>query len=242
VNRREFIMLIGGAAAWPAAAREQQTGKVPTIGLLGSGTAAAQSQWTAAFVTRLREIGWTERRNIAIEYRWAEGRSERFVEIAEEFVRLKVDVIVTHNTLPALAAKQATSAIPIVFATAGDPLGTGIVASLARPGGITGLSSQHPDATGKRLELLRRIETENDWIAMGFDENLGKALDAAKSETAKLIAEQRNIGAEQGLSTPRCAQLARALRLAVPRSAEGDARTCQCLGTELIDGWVRPET
>jgi acetamidase/formamidase len=87
-----------------------------------------------------------------------------------------------------------------------------------------------------------RIETENDWIAMGFDENLGKALDAAKSETAKLIAEQRNIGAEQGLSTPRCAQLARALRLALPRSAEGDARTCQCLGTELIDGWVRPET
>jgi putative tryptophan/tyrosine transport system substrate-binding protein len=158
VNRREFIMLIGGAAAWPAAARAQQTGKVPTIGLLGSGTAAAQSQWTAAFVTRLREIGWTERRNIAIEYRWAEGRSERFVEIAEEFVRLKVDVIVTHNTLPALAAKQATSAIPIVFATAGDPLGTGIVASLARPGGnITGLSSQHPDATGKRPELLRDL-------------------------------------------------------------------------------------
>jgi ABC transporter substrate binding protein len=164
VNRREFIMLIGGAAAWPAAARAQQTGKVPTIGLLGSGTAAAQSQWTAAFVTRLREIGWTERRNIAIEYRWAEGRSERFVEIAEEFVRLKVDVIVTHNTLPALAAKQATSAIPIVFATAGDPLGTGIVASLARPGGnITGFepaprchrqAARTPasDRDGKRLD------------------------------------------------------------------------------------------
>jgi putative tryptophan/tyrosine transport system substrate-binding protein len=140
-------------AAWT-----QQPGRVPTIGLLGSGTAAAQSQWTAAFITRLREVGWTERRNIAIEYRWADGRSERFAEVADEFVRLKVDIIVTHNTPPTLAAKKATSAIPIVFATAGDPVGSGIVGSLARPGGnITGLSSQHPEATGKRLELLRDL-------------------------------------------------------------------------------------
>jgi putative ABC transport system substrate-binding protein len=158
VKRREFITLLGGAGAWPLAARAQQPAKVPTIGLLGSGTGAAQSQWTAVFVTRLREAGWTERHNIAIEYRWAEGRSERFAEIADEFVRLKVDVIVTHNTLPALAAKRATSAIPIVFATAGDPVGSGIVPSLARPGAnITGLSSQHPDAAGKRLELLRDL-------------------------------------------------------------------------------------
>jgi putative tryptophan/tyrosine transport system substrate-binding protein len=169
IGRRQFVTLLGGAAvAWPLAAHAQQPGKLPTIGLLGSGTAAAQSQWTAAFVTRLREVGWTERRNIAIEYRWADGRSERFAEIADEFVRLKVDVIVTHDTLPALAAKQATSAIPIVFATAGDPVGTGIAASLARPGGnITGLSSQHPDATGKRLELLRDLVPGLRRLAVG---------------------------------------------------------------------------
>ena len=158
MKRRQFITLIGGAAAWPLAARAQKGGKLPTIGLLGSGTLAAQSQWTAAFVQRLRELGWTDGRNVTIEYRWAEGRIPRFAEIAEELVRLKVDVIVTHNTPPILAAKQATSAIPIVFATAGDPVGTGIVANLARPGGnVTGLSSQTPETAGKRLELLREI-------------------------------------------------------------------------------------
>jgi putative ABC transport system substrate-binding protein len=135
MKRREFIAgLVGAAAAWPVAARAQQRAKLPTIGFLGSGTAAAQSQWTAAFVQRLRELGWSEGRNVAIEYRWGEGRSERFAEIAAEFVLLKVDVILTHNTPPVLAAKQATSVIPIVFATAGDPVGTGVVASLARPG------------------------------------------------------------------------------------------------------------
>jgi putative ABC transport system substrate-binding protein len=159
LKRREFITLIGGAAlAWPRAARAQQAGKLTTIGLLGSGTAAAQSQWTAAFVQRMRELGWTEGRNLAIEYRWAGGRTDRLAELAGELVRLKVDVIVTHNTPPPLAAKQATSLTPIVFATAGDPVGTGIVASLARPGGnITGLSSQGPDTAGKRLELLREL-------------------------------------------------------------------------------------
>ena len=142
----------------PLAAEAQPPAKLPTIGFMGSGTAAAQSQWTAAFVQRLRELGWSEGRNVAIEYRWAEGRSERFAEIAAEFVRLKVDVILTHNTPPVLAAKQATSVIPIVFATAGDPVGSGIVASLARPGGnVTGLSSQAPDTAGKRLELLREV-------------------------------------------------------------------------------------
>jgi putative ABC transport system substrate-binding protein len=126
--------------------------------LLGSGTAAAQSNWTAAFVQRLHELGWSEGHNLAIEYRWGEGRSERFAKLADELARLKVDVIVTHNTPPTLAAKQATSAIPIVFATAGDPVGTGIVASLARPGGnVTGLSSQSPDAAGKRLEILQEV-------------------------------------------------------------------------------------
>src|SRR5262245_44118167 len=132
MRRREFITLLGGAASWPLAARAQQA--MPVIGLMGSGSAAAQSHLTAAFLQRLRELGWTEGRNLRIEYRWGEGRNERFAEIAAEFVRLKVDLILTHNTLPTLAAKQATSVLPIVFATAGDPVGTGIVASLARPG------------------------------------------------------------------------------------------------------------
>ena len=141
MRRREFITLLGGAvAAWPLAARAQKAGKVPTIGFLGAATPATASAWTAAFTQRLGELGWVEGSNVAIEYRWAEGRSERFAEIASEFVRLKVDIIVTHSSPPVLAAKQATSVIPIVFATAGNPVGTGLVASLARPGGnVTGL-------------------------------------------------------------------------------------------------------
>jgi putative tryptophan/tyrosine transport system substrate-binding protein len=158
VRRREFITLLGGAAVSPHSARAQQREKLATIGLMVSGTAADMSHLTAAFVQRLRELGWIEGRTVAIEYRWGEGRTERFAEIADEFVRLKVDVILTHNTPPTLAAKQATSVIPIVFATAGDPVGTGIVASLPRPGGnITGLSGQASDTTGKRIELLREI-------------------------------------------------------------------------------------
>ena len=116
------------------------------------------SQWTAAFVQRLRELGWVEDRTIAIHYRWAEGRTERLAEIAAEFVRLKVDVIVTNSAAPVVAAKQATSVIPIVIASAADPVGTGLVASLARPGGnVTGLSVQMTDLAGKRLELLREV-------------------------------------------------------------------------------------
>ena len=158
MKRREFITLLGGAAAaWPLTARAQQPA-MPVIGFMGSGSAAAQSHLTAAFLQRLRELGWTEGRNLRIEYRWGVGRNERFAEIAAEFVRLKVDLILTHNTPPTLAAKQATSVLPIVFATAGDPVGTGIVASLARPGGnITGLSGQAADTAGKRVELLRDL-------------------------------------------------------------------------------------
>jgi putative ABC transport system substrate-binding protein len=157
MKRREFITLLGGAAAWPFVARAQQPGKVPTIGFLSSGTRATWALWVAAFVQRLRELGWTEGRTVAIEYRWAEGRSERFGEIAAEFNRLKVDVIVTTGSA-VLAAKQATSDIPIVFAVAADPVGSGLVASLARPGGnVTGLSLQQTDAGSKRLELFREV-------------------------------------------------------------------------------------
>jgi putative ABC transport system substrate-binding protein len=162
LTRRDFITLLGGAAvmslSWPLGARAQQSRKLPTIGFLGANAASAQTQWTAAFVQRLRELGWIEGRTVSIEYRWAEGRSERYTEIAAEFVRLKVDVIVTAGNEAAIAAKQVTSVIPIVFAVAGDPIGTGLVASLARPGGnVTGLSIQNTDLAGKRLELLREV-------------------------------------------------------------------------------------
>jgi putative tryptophan/tyrosine transport system substrate-binding protein len=159
VNRRDFITLLGGAAAsWPLAARAQQKGNLPTIGLSGPNTASAQRQWNDAFVQRLRELGWIEGRTIAIEYRWAEGREQRFAEIVAEFVRLKADIIVTSGTPQVLAAKQATSVIPIVFATAGDPVASGLVASLARPGGnVTGLATLVPDLAGKRVELLREV-------------------------------------------------------------------------------------
>jgi putative tryptophan/tyrosine transport system substrate-binding protein len=158
LKRREFVALLGGAAtAWPLSARAQQPAKLPTIGFLGSSTPSATSQLVAAFVQRLRELGRIEGRTVAIEYRWAEGRNERYAEIAAEFVRLRVDVIVTVGAA-VLAAKQATSVIPIVFAAAVDPLGSGLVASLARPGGnVTGLSFQATDLAGKRFELLREV-------------------------------------------------------------------------------------
>src|SRR5499433_4623918 len=134
MKRRAFITLLGGAAtAWPFTARAQH--KIPTIGFLGSLSQSAQSTWTAPFVQRMREHGWIEDRTVVIEYRWAEGRGERFAEIATEFVRLKVDIIVTAGTDAVIAAKKATSVIPIVFGTAGDPVANGLIASLARPGG-----------------------------------------------------------------------------------------------------------
>jgi putative tryptophan/tyrosine transport system substrate-binding protein len=156
-TRRQFITLLGGAAAWPSAVCAQQPGKLPTIGFLGA-TPSIESQRVAAFVQRLRELGWIDGRSLAIEYRWAEGRNERYAEIAAEFVRLKVDVIVTVATPPTLAAKHATAVIPIVFAAVSDPVGTGLVGSLAQPGGnVTGLANQISDTGGKKLEFLREV-------------------------------------------------------------------------------------
>src|SRR5437762_8637728 len=159
MKRREFITLLGGAAitAWPLAARGQHPGKLPTIGFLGTTDPSTMRPWITAFVERLRDLGWMEDRTIKIDYRWAEGHGERYAEIAAEFVQLNVDVIVT--TGPAAPqAKKATSVIPIVLALSGDPVGAGLVASLARPGGnITGLSMLSADLAGKRLELLREV-------------------------------------------------------------------------------------
>ena len=159
MRRRDFITLVGGGiAVRPLAAQAQQAGKLPTIGFLVAGTPTSHGQWVAAFMQRLRELDWIEGRTITIEYRWGEGREERFVQIAAEFVRLKIDVIVISGTPQVLATKQATSVIPIVFARVGDPVASGLVASLARPGGnVTGLSSQSDDLAGKRLEVLREV-------------------------------------------------------------------------------------
>jgi len=157
VGRRQFISALGGATfAWPFAVRAQQSGKLPTIGVLGANV-TVWSPWTAAFVQQLRELGWIEGHTIAIEYRWSEGRPERYAEIAAEFVRLKVDVIVTAGSA-VLAVKQATSVIPIIFPLADDPVGSGYVASLGRPGGnVTGLTVQSTDLASKRLGLLREV-------------------------------------------------------------------------------------
>jgi putative tryptophan/tyrosine transport system substrate-binding protein len=159
MRRREFIVRLGSAAiSWPLAARAQQPTKLPTIGFLGPNTRSASSEWVAALAQRLRELGWIESRTIAIEYRWAEGREERFAEIAQEFARRNVDVIVTSGTPAVMASMQATSVIPIVFATAGDPVGNHLVASLARPGGnVTGLATLAADLAGKRIEILREV-------------------------------------------------------------------------------------
>jgi putative tryptophan/tyrosine transport system substrate-binding protein len=158
MRRRAFISVLGGAAAWPMLARGQQpVGKLPTIGFLGTGAASGWQPWIATFAQRLRTLGWSEGRTVAIEYRWGEGRRERFAEIAAEFVRLKVDLIVTGGSAVPLL-KQATSVVPIVFVLATDPIGGGLVASLSRPGGnVTGLSNQGVDLAGGRLEILHEV-------------------------------------------------------------------------------------
>src|SRR3954447_2570883 len=156
MRRRDFIALVGGAAACPFAVNAQQQRKLPTIGFLGANTAS--SQQTEPFVQRLRELGWTDGSTVAIEYRWAEGHFERAPALAAELIQLKVDVLVTSSTPNVVAAKQATSVIPIVFASAGDPVGTGLVQTLSRPGGnVTGLSLQSNELAGKRLQLMREI-------------------------------------------------------------------------------------
>ena len=202
MQRREFTTLLGGAAAWPLAAQAQQPAKLPTIGFLGASSASAQSEWTAALVRRLSELGWIEGRTVAIEYRWAEGRNERFAEIAAEFVVLKVDVIVTDGGA-AVAAKKVTSAIPIVFAVSADPLGTGLVASLARPGGnVTGSTVQAPDLAGKRLELLREVVPRFRRLAILANAGYPAAL----RETGEVEAIARTLGVEVILADIRGAE------------------------------------
>jgi len=191
MKRREVITLLGGAAAaWPALANAQQPAKPPTIGYLGPNSRLLDGQRLSAFVQRLRELGWIEDRTITIEYRWADGRNEHLADIAADFVRRKVDVIVTSATPPTVAAKQATSVIPIVFAAVGDPVGSGVVKSLARPGGnATGLSLQATDAVGKRLQLLGEVITGLRRLAiMANSGNPSAALEMREAEaTARTL-------------------------------------------------------
>ena len=192
MRRRDFITLLGSASAtWPFGALAQQTGKLPTVGFLGS-DASLWSPWTAAFVQRLRELGWIEGRTIAIEYRWSEGRPARNAEIAAEFVRMKFDVIVT-NAFAASTVKQATSIIPIVFPLGIDPVGSDLIKSLAQPGGnVTGVTTQQSDLAGKRLELLREVLPRLRRLAiMG---NVG--FPQAVLEMGKVQAEARTLGLE----------------------------------------------
>ena len=157
MRRREFIAALGGAAVGALPLDAQAQRKPLTIGFLGPASASVMSTWTAAFVQRLRELGWIEGRTIAIEFRWGDGRTDRLAEFAAEFVRLKVDVIVTTGT-PVPILKQATSTIPIVFTIANDPIGGGLVTSLSRPGGnVTGLSQLAADLGGKWLDILREV-------------------------------------------------------------------------------------
>ena len=162
MRRREFLTILSGAAMvpliWPDDAHAQQPRNSPTIGFLGTTTPTIWSANVTAFQNRLRELDWMEGRNVSIEYRWAQGRDDRYAEFAGEFAQRKVDIIVTAGTTAVLALKKATSTIPIVFAAAGDPVRTGLVNSLSRPGGnVTGLSNLQTDLGGRRLALLREI-------------------------------------------------------------------------------------
>jgi putative ABC transport system substrate-binding protein len=188
MKRRDFITLLGGAAAaWPLAARAQEPGKRPMVGFLGDTTALGDGERAAAFARRLHDLGWIEGRTIAIEYRWADGRSERLAEIAAEFARLKVDIIITGGTPAVMAAKQAAPVVPIVFAAAGDPVASGLVTTLARPGGnVTGLSVLAVDLAGKRLNLLREAISNLDRLAiMG---NVGNPLTVLELDELKAAA------------------------------------------------------
>ena len=190
MRRREFIALIGGTIVWPLAALAQKPGKLPTIGFLGATTPSIWSSFVAAFLQRMRELGWIDGYNLAIEYRWAQGREDRYKELAADLVRLKVDVIVTGGTSAVLAVEHATSVIPIVFATAGDPVGTGLVASLSHPdGNVTGLSNQQTDLGGYRLELLREVAPKITHVALlgnVASPNVVLEMNAVQAAAAKL--------------------------------------------------------
>jgi putative tryptophan/tyrosine transport system substrate-binding protein len=226
MKRREFITLVGGAAlTWPLAARAQQAGKLTTIGFLGA-DASSWSLQTAAFVERLRALGWIEGRNIAIEYRWTEGRAQRVAEFTAEFIRLKVDVVVTYgNAVPVV--QQATSIIPIVFAVGADPIGGDLVKNLARPSSnVTGLSTQSTDLASKRLEFLREVVPALRRLAIMVD----FAYPAAVLEMGEVQAAARTFGLEVApLAIRRAEDIAPAIE-----ALNGQANALYVVGDALV--------
>ena len=199
MRRREFISLLSGAAAaWPLGAHAQQPNRLPTVGFLVPSSPAAYAQRIDACIQRLKELGWTEGRTARFEFRWVE--TQNFDEVLAEFVRLKVDVIVTAGTPPVVAAKRVTSSIPIVFAPAGDPVGSGLVNSLAHPGGnVTGLSNQTADIAGKRIGLLREIAPGIRRLAIiTKNDNPSAALELRQVEAAAAAAGMQSISLELG--------------------------------------------
>jgi len=226
MRRREFITLLGGATAWPLAARAQPAGKLPTIGLLFANAPVIFDPWVTAFVERLRALGWIEGRTIAIEYRWSDG-PERDAEFAAEFVRLKVDAILTDGPSVPIV-KRTTAVIPIVFALASDPVGGGLVASLARPGGnVTGLSLQSTELAGKRIELLREVVPRLRRLAMIVDVGFPQAA----LERAQAQAGARTLGIEVApVEIRRAEEIAPAIEALKP---EADA--LYVVGAPLLD-------
>jgi ABC-type uncharacterized transport system substrate-binding protein len=219
MRRRDLIKAIGGAVIpCPFAADAQQPGKLPTIGYLGGGSRSSDNLRVAALIQRLRQLDWTEGLNVVIEYRWAEGRNDRAAEFAAEFVRGKVDVIVTTGTPAALAAKRATSAIPIIITTVADPVGSGLVASLARPGGnITGLSIRQADLSGKRLEFLREVMPALRRLAILFNVSNPNAV----PEIGEIQAAARTLGLEASpFKIRRAEDIARAFEALVKHRSE----------------------
>jgi ABC-type uncharacterized transport system substrate-binding protein len=198
MNRRELLGVMAGAGAvGPFTARAQQKQPLPVIGYLSLGSPATRAQFLADFYSGLRENGYVEGRNVAVEYRWAGADPERFPALAAELVAQRVDVIVTvGGSAAAFAAKRATAAIPIVFSAVGDPVGEGLVASLARPGGnITGLSFFQPDLIGKRLELLRETVPEAALIAVLLKPDaMAETVKAARLQQAEASAQRLGVG------------------------------------------------
>jgi putative tryptophan/tyrosine transport system substrate-binding protein len=200
MRRREFIAAFGGAALAPFAARAQQP-KLPTVGMLGAGTPTSHGKWIDGLVARLLELGWTDGDNVRIAYRWAEGSDERTAEIAAEFVRQNVDVIVTSGNQAVKTVMRTTAQVPIIAAAMTDPVPQGIVASLAQPGGnVTGLSIQTDELVGKRFELLHEVVPGLRRIAvMGYEPAPGFPLEvaAAKAAAPRLGVEITVVGLQQ---------------------------------------------
>jgi putative ABC transport system substrate-binding protein len=193
MRRRQFITLLGGAAAtWPLAARAQQPAKIPRIGFLGNSTATMEANLIGPLRDGLRELGYEEGRNVIIEFRWADGKYDQFPALVAELLAAKVDVIITAGTPATLAIKKATSTVPLVYIAVGDPVGTGVVPNLGRPGGnITGLSSIAPDLEGKRLELLREVVPKLSHVA--FFLNPANAFHTASMRQARVAAQSLGI-------------------------------------------------